>query len=60
MEDIEARTANTGLAKLAIHFSKDALVVNRFFFLRKNNYAVSRKLLAAKNLLNQPKLNFNI
>ena len=41
----EARTGNTGLAKVAVHYSADTFVVNQSFVLRINICGENRQLL---------------
>ena len=40
----EARTGNTGLAKVAVHYSADTFVVNQSFVLRINICGENRHL----------------
>jgi hypothetical protein len=43
------RTANTGLAKVAVQFSADTIVVNQNLVLRINIYGENRHLRQARN-----------
>ena len=45
----EARTGNTGLAKVAVHYSADTFVVNQSFVLRINICGENRHLRQARN-----------
>ncbi len=45
----EARTANTGLAKVAVQCSADTFVVNQSLVLRINICGKNRQLLVAAN-----------
>ncbi len=45
----EARTGNTGLAKVAVHYSADTFVVNQSLVLRINICGKNRHLRQARN-----------
>jgi len=47
--DKEARTANTGLAKVAVQCSADTLLVNQSLVLRINICSENRHLRQARN-----------
>jgi len=50
----EARTANTGLAKVAVQCSADTFVVNQNLVLRINICGENRHLRQARNRYKQP------
>jgi hypothetical protein len=52
--NIEARTANTGLAKVAVQYSEDTFVVNQNLVLRINICGESRHLRQARERYLQP------
>ena len=54
-ENKEARTANTGLAKVAVPCSADTFVVNQSLVLRINICAKNRHLRQARNRYASPK-----
>ena len=49
----EARTGNTGLAKVAVHYSADTFVVNQSFVHRINICDENRHLRQARNRYGQ-------
>ena len=48
LTEIEARRHNTGLAKVAVHYSADTFVVNQTFVLRINICGENRHLRQAR------------
>jgi hypothetical protein len=56
----EARTANTGLAKVAVQCSADTFVVNQTLVLRINICGENRHLRQARNRYGQVKNNDTI
>ena len=51
--EIEARTANTGLAKVAVQYSADTFVVNQTLVLRINICGENRHLRQARKRYKQ-------